>query len=191
MSGRISQRRKRPNSPPPSETWLWITQDMLESPAWRAMPSSARTILDRIILEHMHHAGRLNGSLPVTRQQFVEYGARRNSVGPAIELLIRLGWIVRTSKGHRSAGSDRAPSTYAVTWLPFADEAVPLNTWKRVTADNSDAAVEDWRAAQGRGTGRNAAAKVSARCALPQEDIDSSPGNAPRGIEAKLLREVS
>jgi len=58
---------KRENRPPKDMPWIWLTREMLESPAWRAMDMlAARRVVERIILEHMAHAGTENGNLIVT-----------------------------------------------------------------------------------------------------------------------------
>ena len=47
---------------------------MLRSPAWRALSLSARRILDRIEIELADHGGTDNGKLPVTYDDFEQYG---------------------------------------------------------------------------------------------------------------------
>ena len=48
--------------------------EMLRSPAYRALSLSARRILDRIEIEFANHGGRDNGKLPVTYQNFKDFG---------------------------------------------------------------------------------------------------------------------
>jgi hypothetical protein len=48
--------------PPEGSSWIWLTLDMLESPAWRAMRLAARKIVDRLIIEHLTHAGKKTAS---------------------------------------------------------------------------------------------------------------------------------
>ena len=56
------------------------TVEMLESPAYRVLSLPAHRILARLEIEHAHHGGNDNGRLPVTYDQFVEYGIRRHAV---------------------------------------------------------------------------------------------------------------
>jgi hypothetical protein len=60
------------------------TLKMMESPAYRALSLSAHRVMDRICIELMHHGGNDNGKLPVTYEQFVEYGIARHAIAPAI-----------------------------------------------------------------------------------------------------------
>jgi len=47
---------------------------MLESPAYRVLSRAAHLVISRIEVELGHHGGNDNGKLPVTVNQFVEYG---------------------------------------------------------------------------------------------------------------------
>jgi hypothetical protein len=49
--------------------------EMLESPAYRVLSRSAHMVLARIEIELGHHGGNDNGRLPVTTENFVEYGS--------------------------------------------------------------------------------------------------------------------
>jgi hypothetical protein len=59
--------------------------EMLESPAYRALSLSAHRVLDRIQIEFAHHGGTENGRLPVTYDQFCEYGLHRHAIGQPFE----------------------------------------------------------------------------------------------------------
>jgi hypothetical protein len=48
--------------------------EMMESDAWRALSLAGRRVIDRVEIEHGHHGGTDNGKLPVTFDQFCEYG---------------------------------------------------------------------------------------------------------------------
>ena len=68
-------------------------REMLESPAWQALSLSARRMLDRIELEYMAHGGpHENARLPVTFDNFIGYGVRRNSVASALREAVALGF---------------------------------------------------------------------------------------------------
>ena len=112
----ISQKRKR-NRPPSDEAWSWRTLAMLESPAWRALPGGARTIIERIELEHMKHAGTLNGRLPVTYSDFEAHGADRSAIRLYISIAVTLGFVDVTEEGHAGAEDTRRAARYALTWI--------------------------------------------------------------------------
>jgi hypothetical protein len=118
------------NRPPEGTSWCWLTADMLDSSAWRALSGNAMKVIMRIALEHLKHGGLENGKLPVTYQDFVKWGARKNSVREAQLVAIHLGWIERTSIGEVPWHGDiRSPSTFGLTWLPRYDGAPPSNQW--------------------------------------------------------------
>jgi len=65
--------------------------EMIESPAWRALSLSGRRAVDRIEIEHGHHGGNDNGRLPVTFDDFEDFGISHKSVAPAIREVVALG----------------------------------------------------------------------------------------------------
>jgi hypothetical protein len=132
----LNRRFKEANRPPEGSSWCWLTAEMLDSPAWRALAGNAMKVVMRIALEHLKHGGVENGKLPVTYQDFVKCGVRRNSVRQAILIAIYLGWIDKTSTGEVPWHGDiRKPSTFALTWLPRHDGVPPSNRWKRFESD--------------------------------------------------------
>jgi hypothetical protein len=109
---------------------------MLESPAWRALTGNAMKVVLRIALEHLKHGGVENGLLPVTYQNFVQWGVRRNAIREAIVVAINLGWIDKTSTGEVPwRGDIRRPSTFALTWLPRHNGTLASNRWTRIKSD--------------------------------------------------------
>jgi hypothetical protein len=125
------------NRPPEGTSWCWLTADMLTSPAWRNLTGNAMKVVMRIALEHLRHGSLENGKLPVTYQDFVRWGVRKNSIREALLVAIHLGWIDRTSVGDVPwDGSDlRRPSTYGLTWLPQHTGASASNRWTRIKTD--------------------------------------------------------
>jgi hypothetical protein len=75
-------------------------------------------LLDRIELEHCAHAGRENGYLTVTYQQFVEWGIGRRFIKTAIVEAVRLGLLV-VEPGLYRGGARRQPSRYRLTYLKW------------------------------------------------------------------------
>ena len=57
--------------------WAARSIEMLENPAYRTLSLSAHRALARIEIELAHHGGNDNGRLPVTFDDFVQYGVRR------------------------------------------------------------------------------------------------------------------
>jgi hypothetical protein len=56
------------------------TLEMRRSPAWRALPDTARRVLDRLEVEHMEHAGPQMASLsaPMTSSHALASAARQS-----------------------------------------------------------------------------------------------------------------
>jgi hypothetical protein len=146
------KRFEKANRPPAQEPWVWFTRNLMESPAWGALTAPARRVVDRILIEHMHHAGTENGELIVTYDNFEAFGVPRHSAKRAIAVAVALGLIDITFKGVRSHGSARRPSKYAITWLPRNDGTPASNRWKSITtkeqAETAVAAVFSMKKAQ-------------------------------------------
>jgi hypothetical protein len=126
------QRRARKNRPPLDEPFIWLTRSMIESWAWSAMSLASRLGVERVMIEHMNHAGRENGSLRVTYDQFHEFGVRRRSVAAAIRAAQALGFLDVAVPGVRAYGSARRPTQYGLPWLPRADGTDASNRWKSI-----------------------------------------------------------
>jgi hypothetical protein len=127
-----SSKFRKLNSPPKDENWIWLTREMLESPAWRALSSAAQKVICRIAVEHMAHGGGQNGDLPVTYNDFRTYGVRGSSIAVALAEAIELGFIERVDPGRRAWGEFQGkPATYRLSWLPTAKGAPAPNRWKR------------------------------------------------------------
>jgi hypothetical protein len=142
--GRQGWRRfEKSNRPPPKEAWVWFTREMMESPAWGALTAPAKRVIERILIEHMHHAGTENGELIVTFDDFQAFGVSRRAIKSAIQVAVRLGFIDVTFRGIRSHGAARRPSKYSITWLPRNDATPPTNRWKSIlTEEQAEAAVK-------------------------------------------------
>jgi hypothetical protein len=103
---------------PDGEPWAHITLAQLESAAWRCLSLAARKVYERLLVEHMRHAGKDNGLLPCTYSDFENYGVRRKSIAGALDELIALGFVRRVRTGHLVPDSDSgAPSLYLITSL--------------------------------------------------------------------------
>jgi hypothetical protein len=126
--------KMRLNAPPQGEPWIWFTQEMLESGAYRSLSINARRALDRINVEHMRHAGLKNGRLKVTWNDFVQWGIGRRLITRALNELIAAGLLAIEQIGRRSNGIERGePTRYRLTFLPVAEPT------------NSRPATDDWK----------------------------------------------
>jgi hypothetical protein len=105
--------------------------EMLESPAYRVLSLSARRVLDRIQIEFAHHGGTENGRLPVTYDQFCEYGLHRHAIGPAVRELVALGFIEMTERGRHGNGEFRTPNKFRLTFRP-TNKATETNEWRKI-----------------------------------------------------------
>lgn len=142
MSSVAGQSRwERMNRPPRDERWVWFTRSMMEAPAWRALSGNARLVVDRVIVEHMHHGLAENGDLPVTYDDFEVYGIRRRSISQAIKQAVALGFIDVIDKGRKSYGSARRPARYGLTWLPRSDRTPASNRWKSINTNEQVEAI--------------------------------------------------
>jgi hypothetical protein len=104
--------------------------EMLESPAYRVLSLSAHRVLDRIQVELAHHGGADNGALPVTYDQFVEYGLHRHAIAPAVRELVALGFIEMTERGRHGNGEFRTPNKFRLTFRPTG-KAAETNEWRK------------------------------------------------------------
>jgi hypothetical protein len=104
---------------------------MIESHAYRALSLTARRCLDRIEIEHMHHAGKENGQLPVTYQHFIEYGIGRRFIGPALRELVALGFVEITEHGVAGNAEHRAPNKFRLTYV-HAGRMRASDEWRRI-----------------------------------------------------------
>ena len=123
--------RHKRNHPPPDQPWVWFTREMLESEAWSTAPINTRRLVERIILEHMAHAGTENGRLICTYRDFERHGIGKRHIAGAVEDAASRGLIVVTEKGKASSGINRWPSRYALGWLPLHNGAAASNRWKQ------------------------------------------------------------
>ena len=108
--------------------------EMLESPAYRVLSRSAHMVLARIEIELAHHGGNDNGRLPVTSENFVEYGMHRTSVAPAIREAEALGFIRITERGHGGNAEYRSPNRFYLTYAHTRDskKSPPTDEWRHI-----------------------------------------------------------
>lgn len=136
-SGVINGRRGRNQKPPPGEPWVWLTRELLCSPAWCAQSINCRRLMDFLLVEHMNHAGQANGQLMATYDQLAKFGLTRSQISSAILEAENLG-LCRTVHGGKWAGSNQ-PSRYTLNFYWTPADLIPENNWRRVTAQKIEA----------------------------------------------------
>jgi hypothetical protein len=146
--------------------------EMLRSPAYRALSLSARRILDRIEIELADHGGTDNGKLPVTFDDFEQYGIHRHSIGPAIREVVVLGFVEITELGRAGNAEWRKPSLFRLTYRNT--KYAPTNEWQKITEEQAELIARIARIAPH----RPAAKPVSGKNKIPvAENAKSQCGN--------------
>ena len=160
--------------------------EMLEHPSFRVLSLTAHRVLFRICIEHAHHGGKDNGKLPVTYEQFVEYGIHRAGIKLAIRELVALG-IIKCKPGRAGNADSRTPSLYQLTFRPTP---VPMSEEQRAATEQANqplrwsqrtpthiAASNDWK---GRATTLKQAAQIAAaaRRSSRRQNQNPVPENA-------------
>jgi hypothetical protein len=138
---KTARRIKKPNSPPLDQPWIWLTREIMESLAWRSLSLAAKQALDRVMLEHMAHAGCMNGELIILYDDFVKHGIDRRSIAKAIDICVCLGFLDLIQRGIRAYGPARRPSVYGLTWLDRCDRTFATNRWRNIRTDQDVAAA--------------------------------------------------
>jgi hypothetical protein len=116
--------------------------EMMESPAFRALSLAGRRVIDRIEIELGHHGGTDNGKLPVTFDQFCEYGLHRHSIAPGMREAIALGFLDVTQKGRAGNAEHRAPNLFRLTYRPSNGvRGDGSHEWRRIASTEEAEAV--------------------------------------------------
>jgi hypothetical protein len=107
---------------------------LLKSAPFRVLNNSERKMFARIEIEYSDHGGRDNGKLPITFDQFEEYGIRRQLIAPSRRALVALG-LVTFEQGHAAEkDGDRRPNLFGLTHRPVG-EAAAVNDWRHIGDD--------------------------------------------------------
>jgi hypothetical protein len=116
-----------------SGQWSPRLIEMLESPAYRVLSKSAHLVISRIEIELACHGGNDNGRLPVTTDDFVEYGMHRTSVAAAIRETEALGFIRITERGRGGNAEHGSPNLFFLTFAHGRDSRAqpPTHDWRR------------------------------------------------------------
>jgi hypothetical protein len=101
---------------------------LIESAAMVQLTLAAHRVLLRLEIELLRHAGKNNGAVIVTYNDFVAFGIHRDAIAPAIRLLVNVGLVAITDRGWRAAEHGR-PAKYRLTYLPAYGKP-PTDEWK-------------------------------------------------------------
>jgi hypothetical protein len=117
-----------------SGRWSPRLIEMLESPAYRALSLSGHRVISRIEIELGSHGGNDNGRLPVTFDDFVEYGIDRDCIAPAIREAEALGFIRVTERGRGGNAEHRQPNKFFLTFSHGRDSRAnpPTHDWRKI-----------------------------------------------------------
>ena len=130
-SGKLSGRQGKLRRAPAGEPWVWLTRELLLSPAWRGRSILCVRLIEFLLIEYMNHAGTENGNLPATYDQLVAFGMSRRLILRAITEAEALG-LIRVEHGGRWAMTNR-PSIFTLTFYADKFDNPATNDWKRVT----------------------------------------------------------
>jgi hypothetical protein len=122
-------RRRRKNRF--DEQFVGRTIRMLESPPYRVLSLAGHRVLARLEIELARHGGFENGKLPVTHEQFIAYGVRKDTVSVAIREVEKLGFVEVTDSGQGGNREFRRPAAFRLTYLP-AGGAKPTHEWQHI-----------------------------------------------------------
>ena len=145
-SGKPLSAVKKLRQPPEGSSWVWLTKDLLESPAWRGMSVNTRKLIDFLLLEYSGHAGTENGRLKATYDQLEDYGLTRKSIREAVAEAEALGLLQQVGPSLQ-----RIPNKYRLTFYATIDEDRmsgdwATNDWRSITDENVRSLREDQRA---------------------------------------------
>jgi hypothetical protein len=144
-----------------SGQWSPRLIEMLMSPAYRVLSLSAHRVMARIEIELGNHGGNNNGALPVTKQQFIDYGIDHNSIAPAIRELEALGFI-SYKRGRGGNAEHRKPNLFRLTFAHDRNSAQepPTHDWRKIkTLDEANEIASAARANRARPPSKPAVAK--------------------------------
>jgi hypothetical protein len=125
--------------------------EMLESPAYRVLSRAAHQIISRVEIELANHGGNDNGKLPVTAEQFIEYGVHHDSVAPAIREAEALGFIKVTERGRGGNAEHHSPNLFLLTFAYGRDSRSqpPTQNWRQIkTLEEAEQVARAARAAK-------------------------------------------
>jgi hypothetical protein len=127
--------------------WSAKPIEMQRSYAWRVLSRAAHQCLSRIEIELADHGGNDIDELPVTFDDFEEYGVHRTAICPAVEELEALGFIDITQRGVAARAADnRRPNKFRLLTRPWEKKGGPPPRWNRFkTWEEAEATAKEAR----------------------------------------------
>jgi hypothetical protein len=105
---------------------------MQRSYAWRVLSRAAHQCLSRIEIELADHGGKDIDELPVTFNDFEEYGVNRHAIGPALAELRSLGFIDITERGLAARAAEyRRSNKFRLLTRPWETKGSTRPRWNR------------------------------------------------------------
>ena len=173
-----------------SGSWAARSIEMMKSPPYRILGLSAHRALSRVEIEFAHHGGQDNGKLPVTFDDFAEYGIRRQSIGPALDELEALGFVKITEQGKKAKAAEyRRPNKFLLMSRPPQKGVAFHDGWRRFkTIEEAEAAVADARERREKLKAASAETvlKASAETVLKTPESQCRNGTTMRSAETVL-----
>lgn len=160
--------------------WIAHRLQLLVSPAWRLRPKPLANILERLEIEHMRHAGKENGNLFVSFDQFVAAGVSRKVIRAAEAAGEALGLLVVT-RSETIVGNIRGASKYRLTYVPEKGRRAPTDEWQGITDEKAAAIVADFQsvASQKRGSSYPRGTRTSSPFGQKAASTSSPFGQSP------------
>jgi hypothetical protein len=127
--------------------WSARPIEMQRSYAWRVLSRAAHQCLSRIEIELADHGGNDIDELPVTFDDFEEYGVHRSAICPALEELEALGFIDITQHGVAARATDnRRPNKFRLLTRPWEKKGGARPRWDRFKRwEEAEAAANEAR----------------------------------------------
>jgi hypothetical protein len=134
-----------------SGQWSPRLVEMLCSPAYRALNLSEHRVLSRVEIELANHGGNDNGHLPVTKQDFIDYGVSGRLVASSVRANVALGFLRVTMRGRGGNAEHRQPNHFLLTFAYGRDSRAqpPTHDWRKIkTIEEAEAIAKAAREAK-------------------------------------------
>ena len=134
-----------------SGQWSPRLVEMLRSPAYRALSLSEHRVLSRVEIELANHGGNDNGHLPVTKQDFIDYGVSGRLVASSVRANVALGFLRVTMRGRGGNAEHRQPNHFLLTFAYGRDSRAqpPTHDWRKIkTIEEAEAIAKAAREAK-------------------------------------------
>jgi hypothetical protein len=129
----------KPPGPPDGQPWVWLTEGLYCSLAWRSQSINCRRLVDCLLVEQMSHAGQENGRLVVPYSRLQKWGIGHRLIAGAIREA-ELKGLIKVEHGALRGRAMKAENLYTLTFLParrsgaangLFEWSLPSDDWKR------------------------------------------------------------